>query len=357
MLRTCLGCSQSQSKSPQPQKTLETASNRALMILLTLKNVPKNKKLLIQRELRRRNKNNYGYELAKMFGSSPPPSNKWILEHANVKGRIAQESGMAKSIRRRIHPAHIGQFTRTPPKRVTDPQTRLYRITRKVKRAGLEQVLLPIISNRNPKIYKNTGWKYKAGPIAGDITILYNNRNSVPFVINKKTGKRRPVPEGLRVNQLELIPRNMNVNTLNAYSKRVNQLSKKFKSLQTSNDYATGRNKNKKPANSSMKFYFNTHPRALVTRARTPANIQRSIKESIQSNLFEYMPVPNRNNLRQKWETLTNMNQVNTLNNLVKKMRRYRRVAENTWEPHNAQTFVNMYNRALTRNKYGFYYR
>jgi hypothetical protein len=357
MLRTCLGCSQSQSKSPQPQKTLETASNRALMILLTLKNVPKNKKLLIQRELRRRNKNNYGYELAKMFGSSPPPSNKWILEHANVKGRIAQESGMAKSIRRRIHPAHIGQFTRTPPKRVTDPQTRLYRITRKVKRAGLEHVLLPIISNRNPKIYKNTGWKYKAGPIAGDITILYNNRNSVPFVINKKTGKRRPVPEGLRVNQLELIPRNMNVNTLNAYSKRVNQLSKKFKSLQTSNDYATGRNKNKKPANSSMKFYFNTHPRALVTRARTPANIQRSIKESIQSNLFEYMPVPNRNNLRQKWETLTNMNQVNTLNNLVKKMRRYRRVAENTWEPHNAQTFVNMYNRALTRNKYGFYYR
>jgi hypothetical protein len=291
-----------------------------------------------------------------MFGASPPPTNKLRVSNANVLGRIVKQSGVPlKQMRLRFAPEHAEHFTikRSPVK--LNPQTRLYRITRKVKRNGLQMALLPIISNRNPKIYKNTGWKYKAGPVAG-MTILYNNRNSVPFIINKKTGRRKPVPDGVRIDNLHLIPRNMKVNTLNAYSTRINQLSKKFKSLQKSNDYATGRSKNK-PTNSSMRYYYNTHPRALVSHARTPANIQKSIKESIQSNLFEYMPVPNRNNLREKWQTLTNANQVNTLNNLTKLMKRYRRSARNTWEPHNAQTFVNMYDRAITRNKYGFYYR
>jgi hypothetical protein len=336
---------------------MSSASNKALLILLQQPNISREKKQLIQRELLRRNKNNYGYELSKMFGVSPPPTNKIRVSHANVMGRIVKQSGTPlKQFRVRFAPEHTGQFMRKKTPKVTNPQTRLYRIARKVKRAGLEMVLLPIISNRNPKIYKNTEWRYKAGPVEGGVTILYNNRNSVPFIIDKKTGRRKPVPPGVPIANLHLFPRNMKVNTLNAYSKRVNQLSKKFKSLQKSNAYATGRSPNK-PANSSMRYYFRTHPRPLVTRARTPANIQRSIKESIQSNLFEYINVPNRNNLRQKWQNLTNRDKVNTIKNLVKKMRRYRRSAGNTLAPYNERTFNNLYNRALTRNQYGFYYR
>ena len=357
-MRSCFSCRDTHSPSPakRTQNTLKTASNKSLLILLQQPNVSRIKKQQIQRELKLRNKTNYGYELAKMFGMSPPPTNKLRVSNANVIGRIVKQSGVPlKQMRLRFAPEHAEHFTikRSPMK--INPQTRLYRITRNVRRNGLNMVLLPILSNRNPKIYKNTGWKYKAGPVEG-MTILYNNRNSVPFIINKKTGRRKPVPDGVRIDNLHLIPRNMKVNTLNAYSKRVNQLSKKFKSLQKSNDYATGRSKNK-PTNSSMRYYYNTHPRPLVTRARTPANIQKSIKESIQSNLFEYINVPNRNNLRQKWQNLTNTNKVNTLENLVKKMRRYKRNAGNTLGGHNARTFNNLYNRALTRNQYGFYYR
>jgi hypothetical protein len=131
---------------------------------------------------------------------------------------------------------------------------------------------------------------------------------------------------------------------------------KQLQALQRANNYATGRS-SKNPGNSTMRYYFRTHPRARTSGYNNPINIQRGIKNSIQSNLFEYMSVPNRENLRTKWQTLTNRNQVNTLNNLTKLMKRYRRAAKNTWEHHNAQTFENMYNRAVTRNKYGFYYR
>lgn len=354
-MRSCCGGVTPSPSPPKRQTSIKTASNKALMILLQQPNVSRVKKQLIQRELVRRNKNNYGYELAKMFGTSPPPTNKLRVEHGNIHGRLAKQSGV--NLRFMYAPEHTEHFRRVSPRKRINPETRLYRISRKVKKAGLNMVLLPIISNRNPKIYKNTGWKYKSGPVAGGVTILYNNRNSVPFIINNKTGQRKPVPDGVRVDNLHLIPRNMKVNTMNAYMKRINQLSKKFKSLQKSNAYATGRLQNK-PVNSSMRYYYNTHPRALVTRARTPANIQQALKERIQSNLFEYMNVPNRNNLRQKWEILTNASQVKNMENLIRKMRRYKRNAESTWEPqHNAQTFNNLYNRALTRNRYGFYYR
>jgi len=346
------------STPPKKQKTLKTASNKALIILLQQPNISRAKKQLIQRELKRRNKNNYGYELAKMFGMSPPPTNKLRVEHGNIHGRLAKQSGV--NLRFMYAPEHAEHFRRVSPRKRINPETRLYRIERKVKRNGLNMVLLPIISNRNPKIYKNTGWKYKAGPVAGGVTILYNNRNSVPFVINKKTGRRRPVPGNINVSRLHLHPRNMRVETWNAYTKRVNQLSKKFKSLKKANNYATGRTTNK-PANSTMRFYFNTHPRARMSGSNNPKNIQRGIKNSIQSNLFEYMPVPNRANLQEKWQMLTNTNHVKNLNNLVNKManyhRTYRESKEKKWNRHNAETFAQLYERAANRNKYGFYYR
>lgn len=281
-MRSCFSCRLRRGPSPSPTKTkpkgtLKTASNKALMILLQQPNISRSKKGLIQRELRRRNKNNYGYELAKMFGASPPPTNKIRVSNANVLGRIVKQSDVPlRNLRIRFAPEHTGQFTRTRTPKPNNPRAREYRLRRKLVRAGLE------------------------------LTGIQN--------------------------------------------------TKQLKSLQRANNYATGRSSNK-PANSTMRYYFRTHPRAIFSHARTVNNIQRALRERIQSNLFEYINVPNRNNLRQKWEILTNKNQVNTLENLVKKMRRYKRNTGNALAGHNAQTFTNMYNRALTRNQYGFYYR
>jgi hypothetical protein len=216
-----------------------------------------------------------------MFGTTHPPSNKWLVEHANVKGRIAQESGMAKSIRGFIHPAQLGHFTRKPsPPKQNNPIAREYRIERKIKRAGLH------------------------------FTGIKN--------------------------------------------------AKQLQALQRANNYATGRTTNK-PSNSTMRFYYRTHPRARASGYNNPRNIQRGIKNSIQSNLFENMPVPNRANLREKWQMLTNTNHVKNLNNLVNKManyhRAYRESNEKKWARHNKETFAQLYERAANRNKYGFYYR
>ena len=270
------GCGKTQPSPPKKQTTLKSASNKALRILLQQPNVSRTKKQLIQRELKRRNKNNYGYELAKMFGVSPPPTNKLRVEHGNIHGRLAKQSGVI-SLRLMYAPEHAEHFMRNvqPPK-PNNPRAREYRFQRKLKRVGLGL-----------------------------------------------TGIQTP---------------------------------RQLKSLQRANNYATGRSSTK-PANSSMVYYFSVHPRARFPRAHTVNNIQRHLREAIQSNLFEYMQVPNRNNLRQKWEILTNRNQVSNMENLVRKMRRYRRAAETTWDPHNAQTFANLYNRAKTRNSYGFYYR
>lgn len=277
-MRSCLSCHRREpTPSPPKPKTLKTASNKALMILLQQPNLPRNKKGLIQRELRRRNKNNYGYELAKMFGASPPPTNKIRVSNANVMGRIVKQSGVPlRNLRIRFAPEHTGQFTRARTPKPNNPRAREYRIRRKLVRAGLE------------------------------LTGIQN--------------------------------------------------TKQLKSLQRANNYATGRSSNK-PTNSTMRYYFRTHPRPAQMNAHTVNNIQRALRERIQSNLFEYINVPNRNNLRQKWQNLTNRDKVNTLKNLMKKMKRYKRNAGNALAGHNARTFNNLYNRALTRNRYGFYYR
>ncbi len=279
MWSTCFGSRCKKSPSPPPirkQKTLQTALTKELLILLQQPNVSRAKKQLIQREIKRRNKNNYGYELAKMFGVSPPPTNKLRVEHGNIHGRLAKQSGV--NLRFMYAPEHAVHFMKNvkPPK-PNNQRVREYRFKRKLKRVGLEMIGI--------------------------------------------------------------------------------QTPKQLKSLQRANNYATGRSQNR-PSNSSMRYYFKTHPRPAQMNARTVNNLRRALKERIQTNLFEYINVPpNRNNLRQKWEILTNRNQVRNMENLVRKMRRYRRAAETTWDPHNAQTFANLYNRAKTRNSYGFYYR
>ena len=274
-MRSCFSCHIQSPQNKRKQTTLKTASNKALRILLQQPNVPRVKKQLIQRELRRRNKENYGYELAKMFGVTPPPTNKIRVAHANVISRIVKQSGVPlRNMRISLAPEHTGQFTNKGPTKSVVPKA--YRFRRKLVRAGFELLGL--------------------------------------------------------------------------------QTAKQLQSLQRANNYATGRS-SKKPANSTMRYYFRIHPRAISTMASSVNNIRRALKEHIQSNLFEYMPVPNRNNMLENWEILTNRNEIRNLNNLRNKMNKYRLKARNTWARYDRNTFDRLYNRVVNRNKYGFYYR
>ncbi len=334
--------------SAPPQKTLKTASNKALLILMQQPNVSRNKKMLIQRELKRRNKENYGYELAKMFGTSPPPTNKTRIAHGNVIGRIARDSRLM------FAPEHTEHFlTRRTTQKPNNPEARFYR----AKRTNTISLQMNR-RNKNPKAFKNMGWRFRAFPLAHrNHNLFYNTINSQPFMINKKSGLRKQVPQRLLLGGVsELTPRNMRTNTWNAYTKRVNTYVKQLKSLQRANNYAMGRS-NKKPSNSSMRFYFQKHPRPAQMNAQTVNNLRRALKERIQGNLFEYMPVPLNANLQRNWEILTNRNQVNNINNLITKMKRYSRKASGTWRRADELVFGTLYNRLVTRNKYGFYYR
>lgn len=96
-----------------------------------------------------------------------------------------------------------------------------------------KQTLLNII---NPVAYKNTQWRYykpytyQYGHYPAYRAFFYNTANGEPFMINNKTGRRKPVParvvvEGnLPMNQIARGRRNLRprktIHTWNAYMKR-----------------------------------------------------------------------------------------------------------------------------------------
>lgn len=333
-----------------PYVGVRKLTNKELRMLLHLKNVSNTKKRFAERELKKRNKQNYGYELATLFGETPPPSNRTRVAHANVMGRVLRQSGAKMNrIRLLFDPAHAAQFANRPhTQRRQNPVTKAYRTQRKNKSFGLNEHL-------HPTAYKNNTWRFYAVPLAHrNHAIFYETRNSAPFVIDKKTGARKPVPQRLLQGGIgELFPRNMTRNTWNAYSKRVNQYSKQVKSLRRSNNYATGRSKNK-PSNSAMRFYFETHPRALASGARTVENIRKYIKNRIINNFQEHVSAPNSRNkkLQEKYLAVSN---ARNIENLLKKMNNYINAREH-WTPMNTRMFYDLYNRARTRNKVGFYH-
>jgi len=96
-----------------------------------------------------------------------------------------------------------------------------------------KQALLNII---NPVAYKNTQWRYykpytyQYGHYPAYRAFFYNTANGEPFIINNKTGRRKPVParvvvEGnLPMNEIARGRRNLRprktIHTWNAYMKR-----------------------------------------------------------------------------------------------------------------------------------------
>lgn len=350
----CRGC-QPSSPPKNPRNTykyggVRKLTNKELRMLLNIKNVSNIKKRFAEQELRKRNKQNYGYELATLFGETPPPSNRPSVAHANIMGRILRQSGAKMSrIRLLFDPAHAAQFANRPTTvRVQNPVTKAYRAKRKNKS-------LNMLEHLYPAAYKNTTWRFYATPLAyRNRAIFYETQNSAPFIINKKSGARKPVPERLlQGGRSELYPRNMSRNTWNAYLKRANQYAKQVKSLRRSNNYATGRSKNK-PSNSAMRYYFNTHPRALASEARTVENIREYIKNRIINNFQEHVSAPNSRNkkLQEKYLAVSN---ARNIENLLKRMNNYINAREH-WTPMNTRMLENLYNRARTRNKIGFYH-
>lgn len=342
------------SPSPSPYKHggVKKLTNKQLRMLLQLGNVSNIKKRFVQRELRRRNKQNYGYELAKMFGETPPKTNRTRVSHGNIMGRILRQGGAKmNTFRLMFDPAHASHFASSVRPRSQKPETKAYRTKRRARNIFEFQN-----TQHHPMAYRNTTWRFYATPLAHrNRTIYYTNRNSVPFLIDKKSGARKPVPRILLQGGVgTLVPRNMARNTLNAYTKRVNQYVKQVKSLKRSNNYATGRSKNK-PTNASLRFYFNTHPRALQLNnnyTRNASGIQRHLKNRLANNLLEHMSVPANQNLAEKLVQIAN---ANNIPNLLKRMNAYERNAGRTWSLTNRRVFDTIYQRTLSRNKQGFY--
>lgn len=346
-MSSCFRCGGS--PSTPKQSTLKTASDRDLRILIQQPNVPRNKKQLIQRELKRRNKENYGQELAKLFGTTPPPSNKAKFSPGNVLSKIASFSNnkTKRTLRRTFkNAAYYVSLPKTPK---INPLTSWYRIKRKLP---VQMKLLASTNerlNRNPKAYLNTRWRFAS---LGNTNIFYNTLNGEPFMINKKSGQRKRVPRRII---RHLIPRT-NAHTWNAYTKRVENTVKKMKTLMKANNYATGRKLGVRLTNSQLRYYFQHHPRATEHGATTINNIRRNLKNSIQTNLFENFPVPNNENLQRKWLNLTNRNKISNIGSLIRKMFEYERVASRTWTPWERRTFDILVRRAINRNVQGFYF-
>jgi hypothetical protein len=305
----------------------------------------------------RATKKNYGYELRRLFGEKQPKVSAALPP--NMMVNILQKSGKTRRQIRQILPPQYSQYV---PKRlvantkVNNPIAKAYRAKRKIP-FMYNYMNYHYINNKNPKAFLNTQWKFYSLPIGGrDLILFYNSRNSEPFLIDKKSGRRKAVrPSQIAEGRGYLRNRNSG-NTWNAFRQRSQQRAKHSVSFQRANNYATGRT-NKAPSNSTMRFYFEYHPRPRQMGANTVENIRREIKNSIQTNLMENLTIPNRNNLQNEFQNLTNRSKVRNMNELVKKMREYRNKAGNTMTQWNRRTFDILLQSAINRNKMGVYYR
>ena len=129
-MKGCFSCGKNKSP-PRRQNTLKSATNKALRILAQTTGVPPLRRAAIRRELARRNKENYGYELAKMFGVSPPPSNRPTLSNANALLRGVTDPKTVRTLRSMLHPAHAEQL-RVSPNKPKNPVATMYRSRRKL---------------------------------------------------------------------------------------------------------------------------------------------------------------------------------------------------------------------------------
>jgi len=314
---------------------MKSASNKVLMLLSSTPGVSERTRGAIQTELKRRNRANYGYELAKMFGEIPPPSNK-----PSVGNEFAQF--IPRRHRHMWAPGVSAYMTRSTPIQKMNPTKTMKR------RTGRSHVELDDV---NPKAYKNTAWRFYAFPLQGGNfrhALFYASRNSDPFLINKKTGRRRYVRMGIVNGGVgNLIPRKNMVHTWNAYMNRATQAKKQITLLRKANDYATGRTNRGKLTNSQMRYYFLEHPRPRDMNARNVDNLRNKMRRTIQRNIETYLP--GRTNMKD----ILNAKNMNTL---VKRMKEYNsRVGPLDFAGTNMWRWKMFMRTALTRNKNSIY--
>lgn len=127
------------------------------------------------------------------------------------------------------------QYINTNSKRINVPlnylKTEQNKLHRKIKRRGYT-------ANKGhfnligPGVYKNKHWLYfYHGGEPNEAVWFFNSKIGPPFLINRKTGKRRPVSYYRGSNNVKNLPlrkRSTKYNTWNSYVKRaVNFLHKK----------------------------------------------------------------------------------------------------------------------------------
>ena len=87
--------------------------------------------------------------------------------------------------------------TRVGPRPVSFPRQVVNR-SRSVAKASPLRFSRDVIDRTNPAAYKNNTWRFYF-PWSRDYILFTNTRNGQPFIIDKKTGARKPVPARLGV--------------------------------------------------------------------------------------------------------------------------------------------------------------
>jgi hypothetical protein len=128
------------------------------------------------------------------------------------------------------------QYINTNKSRVNVPlnylKTAQNKLHRKIKRRGYTTGNNTGHFNLiGPGVYKNKHWLYFYHSGEPDEAVwFFNSKISPPFLINRKTGKRRPVSYyrgSNNVKGLELTKRSAKYNTWNSYVKRATKFLKK----------------------------------------------------------------------------------------------------------------------------------
>jgi hypothetical protein len=118
---------------------------------------------------------------------------------------------------------HVYNLPKPPQK----PQTRMYRSKRKIyRKTGVDAPYLRF--NKTPVVYKNKNWKYYLMAFAPNNTgypiFFRSKKNSDPYIIHPRTGRRKTVNLYNHINATENYTNNMtrrtSKNTWNSYVNR-----------------------------------------------------------------------------------------------------------------------------------------
>ena len=124
----------------------------------------------------------------------PPEMLREISRFVNLRTLAAMSR--ATRYTRKSLPVGLA-VTRVGPRPVSFPRQVVNR-SRSVAKASPLKFSRDVIDRTNPAAYKNNTWRFYF-PWSRDYILFTNTLNGQPFIIDKKTGERKPVPARLGV--------------------------------------------------------------------------------------------------------------------------------------------------------------